>query len=106
MGYSGFYPWHIFARGRATQGARALRRRQRRGGRGARRAVRLPGAVRALTDARFRDKNSAYVRDRFEDGAEFCILTRVTIVENLGITPDWTTGNARPLGFDDRTRSE
>jgi len=48
------------------------------------------GAVRALTDARFRDKNSAYVRERFEDSAVFCILTKVTIVENLGMTPDWT----------------
>jgi len=48
------------------------------------------GAVRALTDARFRDQNSTYVRERFEDSAEFCILTRVRIIENLGMTPDWT----------------
>lgn len=48
------------------------------------------GAVRALTDARFRDNNSTYVRERFGGSAEFCILTRVTIVENLGMTPDWT----------------
>jgi hypothetical protein len=48
------------------------------------------GAVRALTDARFRERNSIYVREHFEGNAEFCILTRVTIVENLGMTPDWT----------------
>jgi hypothetical protein len=48
------------------------------------------GAVRALTDARFRDRNSDYVRERFEGKAEFCILTRVRIIENLGMTPDWT----------------
>jgi hypothetical protein len=53
------------------------------------------GAVRALTDARFRDKNSIYVRERFGDSAGFCILTRVTIVENLGLTPDWTVAENR-----------
>lgn len=53
------------------------------------------GAVRALTDARFRDKNTAYIRDRFRAKAEFCIVTRVTIMENLGLTPDWTVSENR-----------
>ena len=40
------------------------------------------GAVRALTDERFRDRNMEYIQARFENSAAFCILTRVT-VENL-----------------------
>jgi hypothetical protein len=57
------------------------------------------GAVRALTDARFRDQNSTYVRERFEDSAEFCILTRVRIIENLGMTPDWTVAENVLFGW-------
>jgi transcriptional regulator with XRE-family HTH domain len=57
------------------------------------------GAVRALTDARFRDQNSTYARERFEDSAEFCILTRVRIIENLGMTPDWTVAENVLFGW-------
>ena len=51
------------------------------------------GAVRALTDARFRDRNSEYLRDRFGDSDTYCILTRVPIVHGVTLTPDWTTGD-------------
>ena len=50
------------------------------------------GAVRALTDARFRDRNSDYLRTRFGDSDTYCILTRVPIVNGTTLTPDWTTG--------------
>lgn len=49
------------------------------------------GAVRALTDARFRDRNSEYLRSRFSDCDSYCILTRVPIVSGATLTPDWTT---------------
>lgn len=48
------------------------------------------GAVRALTDARFRDRNTAYVQDRFGDVESFSIISRVPVVGGQGLTPDWT----------------
>ena len=48
------------------------------------------GAVRALTDARFRDRNAEYVEERFGDSDSYCILTRVPIVNGATLTPDWT----------------
>ncbi len=48
------------------------------------------GAVRALTDARFRDRNNSYVQENFRDKNEFCVLTRVTIENGVAVTPDWT----------------
>jgi hypothetical protein len=53
------------------------------------------GAVRALTDARFRDRNSEYLQERFADSASFCILTRVTVVNGVTLTPDWTIPETR-----------
>jgi hypothetical protein len=50
------------------------------------------GVVRALTDARFRDRNAAYLQSRFQDSDTYCILTRVPIVDGATLTPDWTTG--------------
>jgi transcriptional regulator with XRE-family HTH domain len=50
------------------------------------------GVVRALTDARFRDRNAAYLQSRFGDSDAYCILTRVPIVDGATLTPDWTTG--------------
>ena len=50
------------------------------------------GVVRALTDARFRDRNAAYLQSRFQDSDAYCILTRVPIVDGATLTPDWTTG--------------
>ena len=51
------------------------------------------GVVRALTDARFRDRNSGYLRDRFGNSETYCILTRVPVVQGVTLTPDWTTGD-------------
>ena len=48
------------------------------------------GAVRALTDTRFRDRNAEYLRSRFGDSDSYCILTRVPIVNGATLTPDWT----------------
>ena len=48
------------------------------------------GVVRALTDARFRDRNTRYARDRFGQCEAFCILTKVRIERGVPLTPDWT----------------
>lgn len=48
------------------------------------------GAVRALTDTRFRDRNTRYIRERFGDCDAFCILTKVTVENGVPLTPDWT----------------
>jgi transcriptional regulator with XRE-family HTH domain len=48
------------------------------------------GAVRALTDVRFRDRNIAYVRERFGDAEAFSIVSGVPVVQGQALTPDWT----------------
>ncbi len=48
------------------------------------------GAVRALTDERFRDRNAQYLRESFGDSPAFCILSRVTVENGEALTPDWT----------------
>jgi Helix-turn-helix domain len=48
------------------------------------------GAVRALTDPRFRDTNAEYLRARFADSDSYCIVTRVPIQNGTTLTPDWT----------------
>jgi transcriptional regulator with XRE-family HTH domain len=53
------------------------------------------GAVRALTDARFRDRNDAYIRHRFGPANEFSILSRVLVVRGQVVTPDWTAPDTR-----------
>lgn len=53
------------------------------------------GVVRALTDARFRDRNADYLRTRFGGSDTYCILTRVPIVGGATLTPDWTAGDYR-----------
>jgi hypothetical protein len=53
------------------------------------------GVVRALTDTRFRDRNAAYLRDRFGDSETFCILSRVKIQPGAPLTPDWTVPENR-----------
>jgi transcriptional regulator with XRE-family HTH domain len=50
------------------------------------------GAVRALTDVRFRDRNAAHLRSRFGDSATYCVVSRVPVVEGVTVTPDWTSG--------------
>lgn len=53
------------------------------------------GAVRALTDARFRGRNAGYLRSRFGHSDSYCILTRVPVLNGRTITPDWTIDNYR-----------
>lgn len=54
------------------------------------------GAVRALTDARFRDRNEDHVRKRFRGAQKFSILMRVRINPNGAVvTPDWTQDQDR-----------
>lgn len=53
------------------------------------------GAVRALTDTRFRDRNEVYLRERFHDQSSFSILFRVPIVNGKGATPDWSDEDIR-----------
>lgn len=48
------------------------------------------GAVRALTDERFRDRNMEYIQGRFAKSEAFCLLTRVTVENGVTLTPDWT----------------
>jgi len=48
------------------------------------------GAVRALTDERFRDSNMEYIQGRFANSEAFCLLTRVTVENGVTLTPDWT----------------
>jgi hypothetical protein len=53
------------------------------------------GAVRALTDAQFRDRNEKYLDDRFGDSEAVSILMRVQIVGGKVLTPDWTDAGTR-----------
>ncbi|MBB4684618.1 helix-turn-helix domain-containing protein [Amycolatopsis jiangsuensis] len=53
------------------------------------------GAVRALTDPRFRDRNQSYLDQRFAGAASFSILSRVPVFNNQGLTPDWTVSGNR-----------
>ena len=53
------------------------------------------GAVRALTDARFRDRNADYIQQRFAGAEAYCILFRVTVENGHGLTPDWTQPETR-----------
>ncbi len=53
------------------------------------------GAVRALTDERFRDRNAKYLREAFGDSEAFCILSRVTVENGMALTPDWTRPETR-----------
>jgi transcriptional regulator with XRE-family HTH domain len=53
------------------------------------------GAVRALTDARFRERNAEYVRSQFGAGDTYCVLTRVPVENGVTVTPDWTTDEYR-----------
>jgi hypothetical protein len=53
------------------------------------------GAVRALTDPRFRDRNEAYIRERFAGSDTLSVLTQVDVTNGLVVTPDWTLPETR-----------
>jgi len=53
------------------------------------------GAVRSLTDKRFRDRNGGYLATKFAGRDTFSILTSVQIVRGEVLTPDWTIPETR-----------
>jgi hypothetical protein len=61
------------------------------------------GAVRALTDTRFRDRNTRYAQERFGDCDVFCILTRVEVENGAPLTPDWTLPEYRLFEWKNET---
>lgn len=48
------------------------------------------GMVRALTDARFRDRNERFIQDRFAGTDTFTLISRVSVINGVVITPDWS----------------
>jgi hypothetical protein len=50
------------------------------------------GAVRALTDVEFRDRNNDYLSSRFAGCDSYCVLSRVQIINGETLTPDWSGG--------------
>jgi transcriptional regulator with XRE-family HTH domain len=53
------------------------------------------GAVRALTHPDFRERNAAYISRRFPDVDTYSIVSRVKIVANEVVVPDWTADDIR-----------
>lgn len=54
------------------------------------------GAVRALTDTRFRDRNERYLRQRFDGRSSYSILMRIDVLNgDEALTPDWTDRTTR-----------
>jgi hypothetical protein len=53
------------------------------------------GVVRALTDPEFRTRNSRYLESRFRNSLPYCLLTRVRVVNNQTLVPDWTDDSTR-----------
>jgi transcriptional regulator with XRE-family HTH domain len=51
------------------------------------------GAVRALTDHRFRERNNAYAQSRFGVCEAFSIISRVHVLQGRVVTPDWTSSD-------------
>jgi transcriptional regulator with XRE-family HTH domain len=60
------------------------------------------GAVRALTDLRFRDRNELYLHTRFSQDDAFALLVKVPIVRGKTITPDWTGDEVRLYEWPER----
>jgi len=62
------------------------------------------GAVRALTDPRFRDRNEQYLSDRFGGNSVMSIVMRVSVVfGEKTLTPDWTLEEHRLHEWPDRS---
>ncbi|HEX7307398.1 helix-turn-helix transcriptional regulator [Lentzea sp.] len=49
------------------------------------------GAVRALTDQRFRDRNNDHLVRRFGGQETISVLSRVQVLQGAVVTPDWTS---------------
>lgn len=60
--------------------------------------------VRALTDAKFRDRNAAYLDERFSSADAFSVLMRILVLNgNEALTPDWTVPANRLHEWPERT---
>jgi hypothetical protein len=53
------------------------------------------GAVRALTDAKFRERNEKYIRPQLDRHGAMSLLMRVQIFNGEVLTPDWTIHGTR-----------
>ena len=53
------------------------------------------GAVRALTDSNFRERNSEFIAEQFAECEAFCLLFQVTVEQGNALTPDWTLPDTR-----------
>jgi hypothetical protein len=53
------------------------------------------GAVRALTDVKFRERNDDYVSERLDQHGAYSLLMRVQVVDGEVLTPDWTVAGTR-----------
>ncbi len=53
------------------------------------------GAVRALTDHRFRDRNAQYARNSLGSSDTFAIISTVKVQNGIALTPDWTEPEIR-----------
>lgn len=61
------------------------------------------GAVRCLTDDRLRERNEAYLAERFGDAAEFGLLLRVPVLLGKSVTPDLSNDAARYYSWPEQT---
>jgi transcriptional regulator with XRE-family HTH domain len=52
------------------------------------------GVVRALTDAKFRNRNADYIKNTFGDSSSYCMVTRVPIINGAAVTPDLTASGS------------
>jgi hypothetical protein len=55
----------------------------------------VQGAVRALTDERFRDRNADYLAERFGGSESYSVMMRVLVVDGSVVTPDWSRADMR-----------
>jgi hypothetical protein len=53
------------------------------------------GVVRALTDPKIQERNAAYINRRFSSADTYSIVSRVKIVANEVVVPDWTLDEIR-----------
>ena len=53
------------------------------------------GVVRALTAPDFRIRNARYLESRFKNSLPYCLITRVRVVNNRTLIPDWTEDSIR-----------
>jgi hypothetical protein len=53
------------------------------------------GAVRALTDVKFRERNDEHAHDRLKRHGAYSLLMRVQVVDGEVLTPDWTVAETR-----------